>query len=123
MRPEVYRQREEVSAANLTKGKSQGHGLLMANQPISLAVCVSSVRAMLGGDLIFYYSGSPLLENERNLQQLLETPPFKIISRIFPPDVAPGPSHSSVPWAWPSSLEANNWNLWAFEQKVPIKCK
>lgn len=58
---------EEVSAVNLTKDKSQGRDLLMASQPISLAIYVSNVRAMTGGGLIFYYSGSALLENERNL--------------------------------------------------------
>lgn len=51
----------------LDKDQSQGHDLLMVNQPISLAIHVPSVRAMPGGDLIFHYSGSPLLENERNL--------------------------------------------------------
>lgn len=60
---EVYTQRRQL----LTWWKSQGHGLLMVNQPISLAICVSNVRVMPGGDLNFYYSGSPLLENERNL--------------------------------------------------------
>lgn len=52
----------------------------MVNQPVSLAVRVPSVRAMPGGDLIFHYSGGPLRENERNLQQPLEISSFQMIT-------------------------------------------
>lgn len=51
---------EEVSAANLTTDESQGHDLLMANEPISLAIHVSVIRAVPGGNLIFLSFRKPL---------------------------------------------------------------
>ena len=89
----------------------------MVNQPVSLAVRVPSVRAMPGGDLIFHYSGGPLLENERNLQQPLEISSFQMItSRIFTSETwLPALLHSALPLCWPS--RTGKWWTCGFKKK------